>query len=306
LQRILEPGQIEAQASRSVPRIRLADRNTLFTRRATRLRQLAAHSSVAGYLGLMSRLAEAQHALVARVAVPIPDASQLEAARAHRMPVAPALGSARDPGWHAVLAELLRAVLADGDFPPAVAAACRGLTARPAADLEAEAAALLAAEYARVDVATAPFIMSALQVQWVAVASRLPSADLGPAESPGVCPVCGTLPVASVVRTGAPYSGYRYLHCALCATEWHRVRVECTACGATRGISYHSIEGGSAAIRAESCDGCFGYRKIFYQEHEPEVDPVADDLASVALDLLLTEAGFHRASGNPLLFAREA
>jgi FdhE protein len=29
---------------------------------------------------------------------------------------------------------------------------------------------------------------------------------------------------------------------------------------------------------------------------------VADDLASVALDLLLAEEGYHRASGNPLLW----
>ncbi|MDB6010828.1 MAG: formate dehydrogenase accessory protein FdhE [Gammaproteobacteria bacterium] len=32
------------------------------------------------------------------------------------------------------------------------------------------------------------------------------------------------------------------------------------------------------------------------------VEPVADDLASLALDLLMSEAGFHRGSGNPLLW----
>jgi FdhE protein len=32
------------------------------------------------------------------------------------------------------------------------------------------------------------------------------------------------------------------------------------------------------------------------------VEPVADDLASLALDLLVSEAGYHRASGNPLLW----
>jgi hypothetical protein len=45
-----------------------------------------------------------------------------------------------------------------------------------------------------------------------------------------------------------------------------------------------------------------GLRKIFYQEKDSDVEPVADDLASLALDLLLGEAGFHRASGNPLLW----
>jgi FdhE protein len=31
---------------------------------------------------------------------------------------------------------------------------------------------------------------------------------------------------------------------------------------------------------------------------------VADDLASLALDLLLSEAGYHRASANPLLWSQ--
>jgi FdhE protein len=116
--------------------------------------------------------------------------------------------------------------------------------------------------------------------------------------------VCGTLPVASVVRVDRGSQGYRYLHCPLCATEWHMVRVTCSQCQATNGITYHSIEGGSQALRAESCDSCRCYRKIFYQEKDMDVEPVADDLASLALDLLMSEAGYHRASGNPLLWQR--
>jgi FdhE protein len=34
------------------------------------------------------------------------------------------------------------------------------------------------------------------------------------------------------------------------------------------------------------------------------VEPVADDLGSLALDLLVSAAGFHRGSGNPLLWQR--
>ena len=43
-------------------------------------------------------------------------------------------------------------------------------------------------------------------------------------------------------------------------------------------------------------------RKILYEERDTAVEPVADDLASLALDLLLAEEGYHRASGNPLLW----
>jgi FdhE protein len=306
LQRILEPGQIESLASRSVPRLRLPERATLFAARAERLKVLAARSRIAGYLELMAGLAEAQHAALQSLSVTVPAAARLATARTHGMPVAQAAGGALDSQWRAVLLELVATVLARDGFPPAVAAVCRRLAARAIPELEADAAALLAADFARVDAAMAPFIMAALQVCWAALASRLAPADVGASASPGLCPVCGTLPVASVVRSGAPYAGFRYLHCGLCATEWHRVRVECTACGDTRGVAYHSIAGGSQAIRAESCENCHGYRKIFYQEYEPTVEPLADDLASVALDLLLTEAGFQRASGNPLMLAREA
>jgi FdhE protein len=111
------------------------------------------------------------------------------------------------------------------------------------------------------------------------------------------------LPVASVVRSNPPVQGYRYLHCGVCATEWHTVRLTCTNCASTAGIFYQQIEGNSAALRAECCEQCHCYRKILYQEHDTAVEPVADDLASLALDLLLAETDFHRASGNPLLWS---
>ncbi len=109
-----------------------------------------------------------------------------------------------------------------------------------------------------------------------------------------------------------PYQGYRYLHCALCAAEWHMVRVLCSQCGASgKNIAYRSLEGAAsdegssvegAAVRAETCEVCRGYRKILYEEKDTGVEPVADDVASIALDLLLAEEGYHRASGNPLLW----
>jgi FdhE protein len=81
------------------------------------------------------------------------------------------------------------------------------------------------------------------------------------------------------------------------------VRVKCSHCFTTQGISYQSIEDGPKGIRAECCDTCRTYRKILYQEDDGAIEPVADDLASLALDLLLSEAGYRRASANPLLFS---
>ena len=63
-QRILEPGEIETLASRDVPRIILPDVTSLFAERATRLRSLAAHSAIGGYLQLLAALADAQQAVL--------------------------------------------------------------------------------------------------------------------------------------------------------------------------------------------------------------------------------------------------
>jgi FdhE protein len=145
--------------------------------------------------------------------------------------------------------------------------------------------------------------MAALQVYWVDHASRLRIDDVRELDVPGVCPTCGTLPVASVVRADPRSQGFRYLHCALCDTEWHMVRVKCSHCYSTKGITYQSIENGPPGIRAECCDTCRTYRKILYQEEDGNIEPVADDLATLGLDLLLSEAGYHRASANPLLLS---
>jgi FdhE protein len=135
--------------------------------------------------------------------------------------------------------------------------------------------------------------------------------------------------VASVVRIGGQSQGYRYLHCSVCESEWHMVRVKCTCCEANGKISYqglvdkdadpiaenaaaahegrtvHKANDSSKVARAETCDDCHTYRKIFNQEHDYNVEPVADDLASMLLDVLVSEAGYARASGNPLLWLKE-
>jgi FdhE protein len=303
LQRILEPGQIEALASRSVPRLVLPQRGRVFGARAARLRSLADRHALAGYLNLLAALAEAQQRADERLVIAPPDPQALAAAKAHGMPLVPARGWQRGPEWRAVLRALAAELAAAAGFPPAVAAVATRLAAMSDAGLEARAERLLAAmDGCDTDPAAAPFVVAALQVYWLALASELAPDAVPAPESGGTCPVCGLLPVASIVRAGAPYTGYRYLACGLCATEWHRVRVECTHCGTSKGVAYQTIEGGSAAIRAETCDGCHRYRKIFYQEHDAAVEPLADDVASVALDLLLADAHFERASANPLLW----
>ncbi|KWE46868.1 formate dehydrogenase accessory protein FdhE [Burkholderia ubonensis] len=301
-QRILEPNEISALDHSAIPRFRLPERATVFSARAARLRQLADLNPISGYLRLMAVVADAQHAVLQDFAAQMPSQDAIARAQQHSMPLVPALGGERDPQWRAVLYELLDRVEGAGLVNPPLAKLLDRLRLMAPAELDAQADAILALRFAEVDPATAPFLMAALQVVWTDLASRTQPADVPFLDQPGLCPVCGTHPVASVVRVGGQYEGYRFLQCGLCTTEWHMVRTKCTHCDSTKGIAYHGIEGGSEAIKAESCDECKTYRKIGYQNKDYDFEPLADDLASLTLDLLMNEAGYQRSSPNPLLW----
>lgn len=307
--RILEPGQIEAFAQRDITRVRLPDRARVFTTRAERLRQQsedgAVGHSIGDYLRLMASLADAQQAALtiieSKPPAP-PSAEQIAHAREFHMPLVSVASWQREAQWHESLISICDSLAALPNLPAPARAICDRLRALEPEQLDAQVDTLLGTQNAEVNAATAPFIMAALQVYWVALASRMNPEDVHELDVPGVCPTCGSLPVASIVRADSSSQGLRFLHCALCDTEWHMVRVKCSHCQTTQGLSYQSIEGGPKSIRAECCDTCHTYRKILYQEQDVAVEPVADDLASLSLDLLLGEAGYRRASSNPFLW----
>ena len=93
----------------------------------------------------------------------------------------------------------------------------------------------------------------------------------------------------------------RFCTCSLCATMWNVVRVKCVLCSSTEGISYRVIEGKSDTVKAETCDKCRGYVKILYQVNDHLLEPLADDVASLGLDMLLAEEGWKRGGHNPFL-----
>ena len=127
------------------------------------------------------------------------------------------------------------------------------------------------------------------------------------------CPCCGSLPTASVTRIGSDQDGHRYLHCALCSAQWHMVRIKCTHCLGTGGIQYQALQAladtdarsGREALQAETCDTCDHYLKIVHMGKDLQVEPVADDLATLTLDLLVSDAGFTRHGTNFLLLFGE-
>ena len=279
----------------------------MFEERAARLRTLAPGHALEGYLRFAAALSDAQDkALRAATNSSLsgwssaPDEQTLQRCREHGLPPLSVDGHRRDAVWREVLAGIAGTLNPDA-LPPEARNVLSALAAAPVDSLESAASSLLAGAYAEVDAGWAPFIAAALQVYWVRMALRLGEAGFSPDVRYGLCPVCGSHPVASVVRVGGAAQGLRYLVCSLCASEWHVVRVKCTACASTKGIGYLGIEGANPAIKAECCDECRAYLKIFYLEKDTALDPVADDLATLALDMLVDEQGYDRAGPN-LLF----
>jgi FdhE protein len=278
----------------------------LFSRRAARFDQLAAGHSLGDWLRFLAAISRAQQdALQALPPLPLPDTAAVTLAHTHHMPPLPAQSWPRDPIWHAALRHIAAAI---APTAPAIARAdLERLAALPAERLETLAERVLHTELYGDDAALLPYVGAALQVLWTGLAQKLGS-GMTALDVPGVCPCCGFLPVASIVKTVGQaentVANLRYLHCALCNTEWNLVRVKCAACDSTAGISYHELQGDAVkqpgAVRAETCDACKSYLKIVYQEKGGE-DPVADDLATLALDILVDEAGYARAGPNLLL-----
>lgn len=338
VQRILQPGEIEGLDHNAIARLLLPQPNSLFTARAVRLRQLArgevtgipVDASLQGYLTLMAALADAQSAVVAALpdgAVPPPDADALKRAAQHRMPVLPVNGE-RPPVWRTIFHDLLDRLEAGTAKQPQLAqglsAVLAQLRALDDAALDACADAVLDEAGDKVNPLQAPFVAAALQILWSVCASGLRATRVPDLDTGTLCPVCGSHPVASVIRIGGQSQGYRYLHCGICESEWHMVRVKCSTCESNSSIAYQGLDAADAApfdpaiqvrdklpnkandpkkvARAETCEECHTYRKVFNQEHDYNVEPLADDLASLMLDLLVGEAGYQRASGNPLLW----
>ena len=306
MQRILQPGEIESLDHTSFPRVVLPNTGSLFLERANRIRQLAEGNPIADYLNFVARLVQAQHQAVQNLAVAAPDAAAIKQAQDFSSPLLPAADHV-DPVWHQVLDTMLDQLAGAEGLPAPLQPLIAELKATKANERNALAKRLLTKELAARDVGMAPFVMAALQVVFTRRASQLSAADVPYTDPATICPVCATEPVASVVRIGGKLAGHRYLHCGCCATEWHMVRVKCTHCESTKGVRYQGLEGTKDVVLAETCDECGSYRKIVNQEKDPLAEPMADDLASLMLDLLLSEdTQFQRASGNPLLFVAVA
>jgi FdhE protein len=302
---------IDFQApTEEAPQFLLPVKASVFAERAERFNTLAEGHSLHDWLRFLGRLSTAQHeALQLLPELPLPDTEVLRQAQQHGMPPLNAIAYSRPDMWRTVLKQITAKL--EADAPETARAMLQALREMPDDGLEKLASDLLKGNPDPRDAAELTIVAAALQVVWTALAGQLAAATLQRLDTPGVCPCCGSLPVSSIVRLSPAVNNLRYLHCSLCNTEWNVTRATCTACDTDKSVAYQQLEDveGLAgegmktpgAMRAEACDSCKSYLKIAYQEKDPHVDPVADDLATLALDMLMDEAGYSRSGPNLLL-----
>ena len=277
----------------------LPDPATLFAHRADRFETCADGHRLGPYLRFIARISRVQAALVPRLPA-IEQIGPNVAARAaeHGMPPIDRAGLLDDPVLVATIGVFLdgAAVIAMPDTAAAALARMRNDRRAQRQHLSDALERAVAAEA----VADHIFVAAALQLHAARLAAALSADGLMPVGT-GICPACGGAPVSCVLVDRPGAHNVRYCVCATCATQWNAVRVTCVLCGGTAGIAYHHIEGFEEGITAETCDSCEGYVKLMDQTKHPALDPVADDVASLGLDLKLRDAGLRRGGVNPFL-----
>lgn len=282
-----------------VPLARLPDPEALFTTRAERFDFLALHSpNLAPYLRFLGMVARAQ-AELARELPPVapPAAERIELTRSSRMP--PLDRNEMRSGLAQVLPRLCEK-LADAPMPEPARQALTALQSATPADLDWVMTNVLTDTIPEDSVAPHLFAAAALQVHAAMGAAGLHVEQLVPIHV-GTCPVCGGRPAVSLVTENIGAEGARYCACATCQTLWNEVRVKCTCCGSTKGITYRSVETDEATVKAEVCRECARWVKILYQNKNPTLEPIADDVASLGLDLMMRDTEWSRGGYNPFL-----
>ena len=114
------------------------------------------------------------------------------------------------------------------------------------------------------------------------------------------CPFCSGPPVVSVLRDAA-HGSRRSNVCGVCFAESAAPRLGCLSCGETDvdKLPVFRTETTDPA-RIDACDSCHGYVKTIDLTRDALACLIADDLASVSLDLWAREQGYHRMRPNLL------
>lgn len=293
--KIIQPGEIQSLPDDETPLLVLPVAHEVFKERATRLAQLSETAPLKDWLFFCSQVAGVQAESVDQITSETLDENIIKESLRHGMPPTSVTTWKAGKDWEEAFQAFTK-TLSTKDLLPAVRSSLDSFTAADSAELKKQAEDFLKADETHVRPEWAPFIGAILQMIWTKKVEQLkPYAGSYRGEN-SLCPVCGSHPVASVVRVGAR-DGHRYLNCSLCASEWYAARARCTNCDTPKEVSMMG-ETKESLIQGECCDDCQGYLKIMYQSRDPMMEVVADDLASIQVDLALSNEGYQRTGRN--------
>jgi FdhE protein len=282
------------------PFVRLPDPLQVFFSRTQRFRTLAQDHQLGDYLRFLAALSEAQYRIQDALPEPeLPGPDVIARAREHKMPPLDRSRFTSDAALDETLNRLF-SLSASIEMPALARGALDRITAADAGMRHTMIHDVLADAIPVEAVAEHMFVTAGLQVHFARLAARLDADGLVPVGD-GVCPCCGSAPTSSLIVGWPNAEGTRFCSCSLCSTLWNYVRVQCVVCGSNKDISYQQLDGSDGTIKAETCGSCRSYVKMLNQRNNSALDPVADDVASLALDILVRETGFSRGAVNPYL-----
>ncbi|MDF7670963.1 formate dehydrogenase accessory protein FdhE [Orbaceae bacterium ESL0721] len=292
--------QSQSHIVRSIPLLFYPMPNVLYTHRQERLKELSKDSPFGDYLLFCAEIVKEQLALLKQDPIKV-DLSNILNANSHTAPLALA-NYPLSKKWQEYLQKILAAL---PKMTPEIAHLINTLKQNSSETLQEKAELLLNGKFNQVESNESLFIWAALSLYYTQLASQLKGkAYAENSEEDWFCPVCNSLPVASTIQIGNNV-GLRYLHCSLCESEWYMPRVKCTNCDDLQHIHYFSLDEERAPTEAECCDSCHSYLKIFNQELAPRLDVMADDIATLMLDMKTEEENFSKSGLNPYLFAQK-
>ncbi|WP_353171480.1 formate dehydrogenase accessory protein FdhE [Paracandidimonas soli] len=278
----------------------LPDPVRLFQTRAKRFSFLAESSNLSPYLKLLAEISslQARLSVILPAVEPVGEKRRKEAATA-AMPPIDRMALADDPQLIATLAAFCDEA-AGFEMPEQARDALAAVQEADDEDRRWLLSNVLSDNIPEDSAAPHLFASAAVQIHMARLAATLDAGALVRI-STGVCPSCGGRPVSSSVMGTPGIENVRYATCSCCATQWNEVRVKCLCCGSTKGISYRSVETHEATVKAETCAECNSWVKIFYQVKNASLDPVADDVGSIGLDMLMKDSGKRKYGLNPFI-----
>lgn len=278
----------------------IAPKSDVFTERAIRFEELAQADTQQwqDYLRLLAQVSHAQQRVLNGLVAALPPLNSEP-----EQTVLPENDGKNLPEHFFTALQQLCTVLATEKLPETAQSSLKTLAAFSESQARETAQRMLQDNMSDNEKNLQLWLTAALQCAWTAWSIQLGEDDVPVRENRNNCPACGGDAVSSLIQNGGDLDGLRYLHCGSCNGQWHALRAKCTFCGDQSALTRHSIaDTDHPALKgasAEYCGKCQAYRKIHNRQQQQHADPVADDLASLALDILMGEENKPRGGRNP-------